>query len=520
MSTSTGTGMNLGGKLLLNWTAVAVGVLLGIGLYRFQLGVLGPTVLGTWVAISAVCGYLSLLELGLGAALSKSMAAHRALGDQQRLAALLSTALFLYMALGLLALAGGAALAAFAGPLLRLPPALLAEGRRALLLLALNVSASFVLCVYRGVLFGSGRTHVIAAVTIARHLLYATLVVSLLTRKGSLVALAGAGLCADLVSGLCLYAFARAEHVPVGLGRPCPAIVRELLGYSGAVVLITVGMQLLRSSMLPLLQRALGPEVVTAYAPAERLCTLFFTLVSQMGVVLVPQVAAACAVHPENAAIALSQAGRLGMALGLPPLVVLLGLGDSLLIVWLGPTFSRSAIYLHVLGLAMLAQLVSFGMDIGAYAVGGRRAYGLVKLAAGAVAVVAIWAGLRLGGALGGALASALCIALCDAVAAPIAVCRTLQLPAPAYYAGVLRRAPLALALLLTEALLLRACHPVGLPATLLFCAAGTVVGWGITYLAYLGDADRALLRSRLHVSAAGQPGAGRRPGSKETQDA
>lgn len=519
--------MNLGGKLLLNWAAVAVGVLLGIALYRFQLGALGPTVLGTWVAISAVCGYLSLLELGLGAALSKSMAAHRALGDRRRLADLLATALFLYMVLGALALAGGAALAALAGPLLRLPPSLLHEGRRALVLLSLNVSASFVLCVYRGLLFGSGRTHVIAAVTIARHLLYAALVVSLLAHKGRLAALAGAGLCADLLAGLCLYAFARSSAtddqgpVPVGLRRPNPAIIRELIGYSGAVVLITVGIQLLRSSMLPLLQRALGPEVVTAYAPAERLCTLFFTLVSQIGVVLVPQVAAACAVHPESAATALSQAGRLGMALGLPPLVVLLGLGDSLLVVWLGPSFARSALYLHILGLAMLAQLVSFGMDIGAYAVGGRRAYGLVKLAMGVVAIGAIWAGLRLGGAAGGALCSALCIALCDAVAAPIVVCRALRLPAPAYYAGVLRRAPLALALLLTEALLLRACHPAGLPATLLLCAAGTAAGWGITYLAYLGDADRALLRSRLHVSRSGpapaQPGAGRRPGSKET---
>src|SRR5882724_5909894 len=114
--------MNLGAKLFLNWLAVLVGVALGIVLYRVQLMALGPTALGTWLAISSLCGYLSLLELGLGSAINKYSATHNALQDRAREEALLSTALALYLGLATLVLCGGLVGTQLLRPILRVQP--------------------------------------------------------------------------------------------------------------------------------------------------------------------------------------------------------------------------------------------------------------------------------------------------------------------------------------------------------------------------------------------------------------
>jgi O-antigen/teichoic acid export membrane protein len=492
--------MNLGSKLLLNWLAVVVGVVLGIVLYRLQLGALGPTALGTWIAISSLCGYLSLLELGLGAAVNKYSAATGALRQREREEALLSTALALYLVLAALALCGGAIFGRLLRPLLHVQPPLLESGQLAVLLLSLNIAAAFVLCVWRGLVFGRGRTDVVAGVTITRHLVYAALVVLFLRRGRGFLGLAVAGLLADVMTGLCLVAFARRTCAArVRLRLPDPRMARELLRYCSAIIIIIAGQQLLRGVALPLIQRYLGPEAVTAYGPADRLATLFFTLVGQMGMVMVPPVAAACAVDPGAALPALVRTGRLALALGLPPLLMLLLLGDRLLVAWLGPAMAGSALYLRLLGIALLAQLVAFGTDVGAYAVGGRRAYSLTKLGCGLASVVIVYAGVRLGATAGAALGCGLAIALCDALLTPLAVCRSLGLSPAAYFGGLLGRAPQALALLAGASLCLWAVRPAGILATLGCGAAGSAVGWALIYVSYMREEDRALLRSRLH---------------------
>lgn len=251
--------MNLGAKLLLNWLAMGVGMLSSIALYRLQLHALGAAALGTWVAVSSTYAYLALLEMGLGAAVNKYTATHNALGARDKEEVLLSTALCLYLCMAAVAVIGGAVGSRFIGTALHVLPALRRPTQQATLMISVSIGASFAFSVFRGLIYGWGRSDLIAFITIVRHLLYATLVVVLLRRGAGIRALAAAGLMADGTAGLCLIAAAhRLRATRVRLRLPDLQLARELFRFCGTVIMSYTGQQFLRNSTLPLLQRALG----------------------------------------------------------------------------------------------------------------------------------------------------------------------------------------------------------------------------------------------------------------------
>lgn len=126
----------------------------GLGVDR--LGVLSLA----WVVI----GYFSLFDLGIGRATTQLIAAHRAAGRNAAVEGVIATSLLLLSVLGV---AGGLVLAALApwlvGHALALPDDLLAESRRAFLVLALTVPLVVLSSGLRGVLEAERRFAAVAA---------------------------------------------------------------------------------------------------------------------------------------------------------------------------------------------------------------------------------------------------------------------------------------------------------------------------------------------------------------------
>ena len=490
---------HLGRKLVLSWLALGTGLLSGMVLLRLQLQALGAARLGTWMAISGVCAYLALLELGLGAALNRHVATALASERPRAEATLFVTALCLYGAMALLALIGGAALSLVLAPLLRVPPALRAETRFLPALLALDIAVTLLCGALRALLNGRGRSEVTSAVTLIRHLLYSALTVLALRRGAGLWALALVLLLADLWVGVALLiATLWPRRLRLRGARPSAGVARALLAISGAASLAYAGQLLLRQTALPMLARLLGPEVVVGYAAAGRLALVFLMLMTHTGTVLTPLMAAALARGQLSPGQALHRAGRLGLAVGAPPLLALLCLAGPLLTAWLGPALRAQATILHLMGLGMGAQLVGLGGDVMNYASGGQVRYGLLKLLTGCAAVLAIYAGARLGQARGAALGNALMVALCDAVLAPLAVCAALgrDVTLRGYYRALLTRG-LALWALLPLGLLLGRAGLHTLPRLISGGGLATLCGWAVLYGCYLDPAERALLRGR-----------------------
>ena len=502
---------HLGRKLMLSWAAMATGLLSGMALYRLQLAALGPARLGIYVAISAACAYLALLELGLSAALNRHVAAAdlSKAGADSGFHSLLATALRLYLGIAALALLAGAALSGALQPLLRVPPELRAETRALPVILALDVAVALLGGALRGIINGRGHSEVTSTITLLRHLCYSALCVFMLRRGVGLQGLSFGLLGCDLLAGVALWlALPSAGVAPLSAlrARPRRVHLRTLGAFSIVATLAYGGQLLLRQAALPLVARALGPAAVVGYAAAGRLALVFFMLMTHTGSVLTPLLAAALARGQLAPGAALATAGRLGLCVGAPPLVALLALAEPLLGGWLGPAFQDHAPVLHLMGLGLLAQLIGLGGDVNHYASGGHLGYALLKLGAGVAAVVAVLGGVGLYGAQGAALANALVVLLCDAVLTPLFLTHALAAGTlTGYYAALLRRGA-ALFALLPLALLLKKLGPActSLTLTLPLAGAAAIVGWAVLFARYLTPDERALILGRALPAAPG----------------
>lgn len=490
---------NLIVRLSLQLASMSVGLGASLLLYKIALQRLGAPALGTWVAVSSLCGALGWLEAGLGTAVNTRTTA--ALSMPQRPAALIGTSLALYAALTTLVLCLCLILRPRVGAILHLPAALWPAARAGVLIYGANLGLVFLASTPRWSLYGAGHAELVCALLLLRHVLYAALGLFLLHRPvPDPCALGYAALIADAALLLSLWpcALRRPWLRP---GRPCRRAAHELIDYCRTVVLAMVGLALLRNAPLPLISRHLGPAAAAAYAPAERLATVCSMLLTQLCTALSPSVGAACRRARDVRLPALTAAGRLGLCVGLPPVALLLGCADLLLRAWLGPvTAAAGAPVLRLLGLMLCAQLLSVATDVCAFAIGQRRLYGRLRLLGGATAALLSTALIGPLGAPGVALSVGLVSLLFDGALQPLSVLHEQALPARRFFASLTRRlgAALVALVLLTAAsrgLLLLPGAPGALPQVLALLAGSTALGWAACAFLYLDARERRALR-------------------------
>ena len=90
-----------------NWVVTLVTVAALYVLTPFTIHRLGEDAYGTWMLITAMTGYLSLLVLGVPMAAVRSFAQHVAVGDEQKLSEAIGGCMALYLLLGGIALVVG-----------------------------------------------------------------------------------------------------------------------------------------------------------------------------------------------------------------------------------------------------------------------------------------------------------------------------------------------------------------------------------------------------------------------------
>jgi O-antigen/teichoic acid export membrane protein len=182
----TGTGVNLVIALLLTPITVKY---LGVG------------ALGIFSLVSAMAGYAGLLDVGLGPAIVQSTAHHLAADDEAGIAALnrtVSTAFFLYVALGFIAMAGIAGAGMAASLKFQMTPAELRQFELVLAIVSFQTWLTLPCSVWNGVVGGLQDYHVLSTAGIAANLTRAVVTVLLLVSGFGLVSLAIAGFLLSL----------------------------------------------------------------------------------------------------------------------------------------------------------------------------------------------------------------------------------------------------------------------------------------------------------------------------------
>lgn len=348
----TSTAANYGGQIVV--------LVVWFLLTPFILDRLGATQYGLWVLIASILAYGRLFDLGVNDAVVKYVAEHRARSDAATASSLVATALWLYIAIGLVVLAVGLAVAPLVVEVFDIPPA---EQDTAVWLvritalgLAVELPAGTAFAVLQGLrrfdlmnLIGSAAMLTLAGGTVAVLVLGGgvlgmaaiTIPLTLLWQVPALIAIRR--IAPDLRFGL---RGARREHL-----RTVASFGSALFGLNLADVVKTKTDEIVIGAALPV-------AAIAPYAVARRLSELPEMLTFQFAKVLMPL---SSGLHAEGRRELLRSifvgASRLTIGIFVAAGIPMIVFAEPLLVAWVGEEYAQDAIVVVLLTWAGLAQI-------------------------------------------------------------------------------------------------------------------------------------------------------------------
>jgi len=461
---------------------------------------LGLVSFGLWSLAIALVEWLQLLDLGLRDALMKYTAAHQARSEADGVRQLAGTALFVYLLLGLVALAVVQGFAWFGLPGLVDDADYLFQARGAFLLLGLSAAVALPGGVAGSLLEGLSRFDLLNLFRVMFAIVRLVLIVLAIQFQLDLIGLAAA----ELVSRLALHAVRWSAVIrlyPAIVPRPRPHAddLRRIFGF-GLWSALRQGSETAASRICePILAVFSGAASVGTFAIGRRLATLSAEVVVPLAGVLFPLSSELEASgREESLRQTLLKTTKFAFFAAVP-LSLVLGLGAGpIQRNWLGGKAPDVEPILAIFSAVFLVVAVSLPSEVILQGLGRVRLLALLGL--GQLAVIAglgIFLTRRIG-AEGLALATLVAAATLQAVLIPVAA-RRCALPfsilfrralLPTFVAG----APIALVMLL-----LRGEVAYGGLASLATWAGSGVLTYGLIYWWIgLDGEERAFFRSHI----------------------
>jgi O-antigen/teichoic acid export membrane protein len=325
---------------IVNGVALGAGLALAALLTPFMLHRLGSASFGIWalaLTLTVNAGYLSLTDLGLQQATVRFMADARRDNDPHALAVFFTTALALFVAIGLVV----------AGVLIAIAPAVASlfsihgAGRHAAVLAFAIVGAQVAMDLpslgFRAALESAQRYLAVRLIDLGRAMLFAGLAVVVLLLDRGVVAVAAVSAAASAVA---LGAYWVVVHVtePDVRFRPrtlTAALVRPLFRFSGALFVLRVLSVAYRQMDKVIVGIALTLAAVTTYEVANRIQAALLLVASIGGSAILPA-AAFSRLDPATMRSLFLRATSYSVAMSLPIAVGTFIYAKSLISGWVG----------------------------------------------------------------------------------------------------------------------------------------------------------------------------------------
>ncbi len=317
----------------------------------FMLHHLGPTDYGLWVLVGSVSGYGSLLDLGIGGAVIKYVAEHKARGEILEARELVATALQLYVGLGAVAVAAGAVAAVLFPHVFTVPPHQRSLAAWLVFFSFASIGVALPSSTATAVLRGLHRWDVTNLLAIVGTTVSALATIVILTLGGGLLGLVLSGIVITVAMLLpAIWAVHRvAPEIPLTFRGGNRAQVRRVFSFSLSVFIVDVAGRVQMKTDEIVIGAVLPLRSVTPYSLARRLGDLPRILTDQFMKVLLP---IASELSSENDSARLQTlyitSMRLTLAICMALGVTLCFLAAPLLGAWVGEQY-RSYAYLVVI---------------------------------------------------------------------------------------------------------------------------------------------------------------------------
>jgi O-antigen/teichoic acid export membrane protein len=478
--------------------AVTVGI--WFVLTPFILHRLGASAFGLWALVGSLAAYGSLLDLGVGAAVTKYVAELRARGEFQQAAQLVATALRIYCCLAALLVAASLPLAFVLPDVLNVPAAQREDARWVVALTGLGLAVQLPATTAYAVLRGLQRYDLINLIGVSASVGLAASSVAVLLLGGGVIGLVAVGIPVTLLSQLPMI---------VGIRRTEPnlhlvfrgarrSMVRTVASFSaslfiinGAGVVKTKTDELVIAGALPLAR-------VAPYSIARRIAELPTLLTYHFVRILMPL---ASQLHGEGDSNRLKAlfvgSARVALGLFIPVAAALIVLASPLLTAWVGARYAGDADIVVILISAGLLDILLWPAASMLQASSGHRMLAWFAAVSALINRVLSLALVRGMGVAGVALGTLIATGLEAAMVLPYAM-RRYEVTAGTFLRSVMMPALLPAAPSVAVLVLLRATiEPTAFPAIILVGAVGGLV-YVACYLSFPASAQERLALGRL----------------------
>jgi O-antigen/teichoic acid export membrane protein len=324
-----------------NYAGFSVNLAANLLVFPFIVRHIGDAATGVWLLLSAVTGYMGLLEMGIVPSLTQTIASALAKGERDAVSSAASSAQTVLAGLGVVALAllpvsGGAI------HFLAIPAALRDDALLVLRLTIVGIALRMPLAAFQAILLGSQRQDRCNQLWIAIALAKCFGAVVVLGNGLGLVALVSTELVIHLLAGGLQIRWVYQEIPTLRLSwrlvnRPDAA---RLLSFGSAMLAVSMCSLIIEQTDRIVIASFLPVEMVTYYAAAWKIYVLAYALTTTVVQAVSPVAADLCGRDDRDGLRRLFLHSTKFTTLLAWPLVFTLGLsGGALLSIWMGSRF-------------------------------------------------------------------------------------------------------------------------------------------------------------------------------------
>jgi O-antigen/teichoic acid export membrane protein len=413
-----------------SWFGLATNIVVGLLLSPFILHHLGDSAFGIWILIFSLTGYYGIFDLGIRSSVVRYVAKFHATNDTERLNKVINTSLFLYTAIGALALLVTVVGCWSVDSWFRIPPEFSTTARWLFLMVGSAVALGFPMGVFNGILEGLQRFYILNLTNIFFTVLRAVLIVAALNHGYGLLTVAAITVLLPLLTSL-VRAGLVLRILPLRFGprQLDRSSLRDIVTYSSATFMIMIAYKLRFKTDELVIGAFLSSAAITYFAIADRLVDYASDTVGSLAQIVVPMSSHSEARGDAHNLRRIFVMGNRGCALVAFPLAAsLIVLGKSIIEAWVGPRYVATSypvlLVLLIPGVFKLSQGASprvlFGM-------GKHRILGFVTLMEGITNLILSIVLVRRFGIFGDALGTALPLTCTTLFFFPRHLCRVLE---------------------------------------------------------------------------------------------
>lgn len=466
---------------LLRVAEFAANSIVGLVLMPFIVHSLGDRMYGLWIFVGTFLGYYGLMDFGLNSAVQRYISRAVGLKDDGEANAVVSTALLIFSAIGLLALVISAVVAVIV-------PHLVADirevttFRQVIFILGANFALGFPLRVYSGYLSATVRYDLSTGVDLLKLAVRTALIIFLLKRGHGILALSLVTFAVDIGGYLARCVIVRKLYpsVAFSLRLVDRSRVRQLFSYSIFTFIAQVAEQLRFNVQNLVITFSLSLSLVTMYSIASRLIQYFVSFnVAALGM-LSPvfsqyEAAGQTGKMVDRFLFMTRISGYLSVFIG----GVMVIFGNAFISRWMGSDYRAAYPLLVVLVVPIVIALMQSPSIQLLYGISKHRFFALSNAAEGAANLLLSVLLVRQYGLMGIAVASGIPMLVIKLFVQPVYTCRSIGVSLRTYYLGTL--APVFFRSLALLAAAWWACRPLISPdyLRLLLLISGTAVVFG-----------------------------------------